>query len=99
VVVLDAIQDEAAPGTVATLDENAAGLEMRQEHAHHISALQAMRLLSMTIPADFLLLAISIASAGIGTDLSSRVRDRLPAIVEKVLGEIEYLGAGKLQCS
>jgi hydrogenase maturation protease len=88
VVILDAIQDDAEPGSVAVLPEAGSGLDARQQHAHHLSAVQAIRLLEMTTPSRFLLLGISISSAGMDTGLSPALAARMPAILGRVLHEL-----------
>ena len=87
VIVLDAIEDDGQPGHVAAL--SAAALDARQDHAHHLSAIQAIQLLEMTTPVSSLLLAISISSARAGLGLSPALAARLPAIVDRLLRELE----------
>jgi hydrogenase maturation protease len=88
VVVIDAIQGDAEPGNVISLDEADSGLDTRQEHAHHLSAVQAIRLLQMTTPTRFLLLGVSICSAGMDARLSPALAIRMPAILDRALHEL-----------
>jgi hydrogenase maturation protease len=87
VVLIDAVQDGSEPGSVAVWDDLSA-LDDRQEHAHHLSVVQAVKLLKMIVPARFTLAGVSISSAGIGPGLSPAVADRVPAIVNRVLQEL-----------
>ncbi|MGO9255484.1 MAG: hydrogenase maturation protease [Bryobacteraceae bacterium] len=88
VVILDAIQDDTEPGSMVVLQAAGGGLDARQQHAHHLSAVQAIRLLEMTTPTRFLLLGISISSAGMDTGLSPVLAARVPAILGRVLHEL-----------
>jgi len=88
VIVIDAIADKAEPGTVTVFGDAPAVLENRQEDAHTLSAVQAIQLLRMTLAAPITLLGISITRAGFGPGLSPRLAARMPAIVDRVLGEL-----------
>jgi hydrogenase maturation protease len=88
VLVVDALQDGASPGSVAVFAGSCSGLEERQPHAHRLAAAQAIGLLQITTPARFVLLAVSVASAAIGSGLSSAVAARVPAILDRVLQEL-----------
>ena len=90
VIIIDAIQSDGEPGSVALLDRADPSIEARQEHAHHLSAVQAVRLLEMTTSTRFALVAISISSAGIGSALSPALADRMPAIVDRLLQELDH---------
>jgi hydrogenase maturation protease len=85
VVVIDAIEDDAEPGSVSAVQED---LEERQEHAHHLSVAQAVKLLEMITPARFTVLGVSIRAACLGEELSPALAARLPAIVDRVLEEL-----------
>jgi hydrogenase maturation protease len=85
VVVIDAIQDDAELGSVLIVNGE---LEERQEHAHHLSVAQAVRLLQMMTPARFTVLGVSVRAACLGEELSPALAARLPAIVDRVLEEL-----------
>jgi len=84
VVVIDAMEDDAAPGSVSVLQGE---MEERQEHAHHLSVAQAVKLLQLTTPARFTVLGVSVRAARLGEELSPALAARLPAIVDRVLEE------------
>ena len=85
VVVIDAIEDGGEPGGVSVLQGD---LEERQEHAHHLSVAQAIKLLELITPARFTVLGVSIGAACLGEGLSPALAARLPAIVDRVLEEL-----------
>jgi hydrogenase maturation protease len=87
VVVVDAVQDAAEPGTVARF-EDCADLDTRQTNAHELSAAQAMRLLQMMTPVPMTLLGVSISAAVVRSGLSAEVEARMPAILDLVLEEL-----------
>jgi hydrogenase maturation protease len=87
VILVDAIQDEAEPGSVAVF-EDCAELEERQTNAHELSPVRAMRLLRMMTPVRMTLLGVSISSAEVGDRLSAEMEARMPAILERVLEEL-----------
>ena len=86
VVVVDAIQDEGEIGEISVF-EDLSGLEERQDHAHHLSAAQAIGLLRMVTRARFRLLCISVHGARIGGGLSPELAGRVPAILDRVIQE------------
>jgi hydrogenase maturation protease len=88
VMIVDALQDDAEPGSVSVLEEARLELDERQEHAHHLSAWQSMKLLKMIMPVRFTLLGISISSATIETRLSTVVDGRMAMILDRVLQEL-----------
>jgi len=88
VIVIDAIEEKAAPGTVTVFGDTPDVLENRQEGAHALSAVQAIQLLRMTLAAPITLIGISIARAGLGHGLSPALAARIPAIVDRVLKEL-----------
>jgi hydrogenase maturation protease len=88
-IVLDAIDDGAPPGTVADIDCEAGGPDT-QEHAHHLSAVQSVRLLRMTVTPRVRLLGISVVSAGLSTALSPAIQSCMPQIVDRVLEELKW---------
>ena len=85
VVVIDAILDDAEPGSVSVVNGD---LDERQEHAHHLSAPQAIKLLEMLTPARFTVLGVSVRAARLGEELSPALAARLPAIVDRALEEL-----------
>ena len=84
VVIIDAMEDDAEPGSVSVVQED---MEERQEHAHHLSVAQAVKLLQLITPARFTVLGVSVRAACLGEELSPAMAARLPAIVERVLEE------------
>ena len=90
VVVIDAVQDDAEPGSVSSFDDAGSDLDDRQDHAHQLSAVQAIRLLKLTTSAHCRLLGISISSAAAGARLSPALVDRMPAILDRVLQELTW---------
>jgi hydrogenase maturation protease len=89
VVVIDALQDGGDPGNVLVL-EGAGGLDEGQSHAHHLSAVQSIRLLQMAAPTPFTLLGISIQSVKAGSGLSPMLAGQMPAILDRVLRELTW---------
>jgi hydrogenase maturation protease len=86
VVLVDAIQDDAPPGTVSVVGDDAA--DLCQGHAHHLSAGQAMRLLRLTMPVCFTLLGVSVPGARMAPELSPALSARMPAILDRVIEEL-----------
>lgn len=82
IVILDAALDDRAPGTAIAMPGGAAG---EQGNAHHLSAVQAVGLLRLTIPAEFEILGISVNSAKAGYGLSPDLAERVPSVLEAVL--------------
>lgn len=60
VVLIDAIEDGCDTGRVTMFDREFRGLEDHPEHAHHLSVIQAVRLLRLIVPTSVSLLGISI---------------------------------------
>ncbi|HUI59580.1 MAG TPA: hydrogenase maturation protease [Steroidobacteraceae bacterium] len=88
VFILDAIHDDAEPGAVSVFAADLPGLDERQEHAHHLSAVQAIGVLRILMPVRITLVGISISSAAIESGLSPALDTRVPAIVDRVLQEL-----------
>ena len=88
VILIDAIQDDAQPGSVLVFGETLPEMDSRQEHAHHLSAVQAIQLLKMMVAAPIALLGISISSAVTQTELSPAVDGRMASILDRVLQEL-----------
>ncbi|MBZ5580944.1 MAG: hydrogenase maturation protease [Acidobacteriia bacterium] len=85
VILIDAIESEAEPGSMSLIED---GPEERREHAHHLSAVQQAELLRVMTGTPIRLFGISVASATLGTELSPAVADRLPAILDRILEEL-----------
>ena len=87
VVLVDAVQDDAPPGTVAVIGEDAA--DLHQTNAHRLSAVQAMQLLRLTMPVSFTLLGVTAPSARMASELSPALAARMTAILDRVLEELQ----------
>ena len=94
ITLLDALLDPSRAGSVAVVGDvnGLQGVEDRQWHAHHLSLLQAIRLLRMVTPsletARLSLISISINSARLQPELSPPLAERMPQILERVLQEL-----------
>jgi len=99
VVVIDAMLDDGAPGRVLRLEDADSDLDDRQEHAHGLSAVQAIRLLALTSPVRWTLLGISISTVAPGTQLSPALDARMPAIVDRVIEELTPHGGSVTRAS
>jgi len=93
VVVIDAIQDSSAPGSVLALDNACFRLEDVQEHVHHLSAVQAVRLLNLVTRVPVTLLAITVQSVSVGSGLSAVMEAKMAAIRDRVLEELAKYSA------
>ena len=89
VVVIDALQADTEPGSVFLFEGVCSRLDEHQDQAHHLSAVQAIRLLEMLQSVPCTLCGISISSAAVGTGLSPRVDARMPEILDRVLQELK----------
>jgi len=87
VVLVDAIQAGGEPGGV-TRFEDLSELEQGQDHVHHLSVVQAARLLQMAGGPTFVLIGVAVRSAEVSMELSPALSERLPAILESVLAEL-----------
>ena len=96
VILIDAIQDHAAPGSVIWLQPDDEKLEARQQHAHHLSAVHSVLLLNLITPIPVLLMGISIGSARLSAGLSPALDARMPAILDGVLSELGKMGKAGL---
>jgi hydrogenase maturation protease len=89
VILVDALLDPAEPGTLARFDGALAELDDRGGGVHHLSPIQALRLLRClypplrSVPVTFL--AVTIADVGISHELSPALAERLDDLVEHVL--------------
>ena len=90
VVVVDALQDSAEPGSVRVFEADDGELDDQQVHAHHLSAVQAMKLLQTIRAVRCRLIGIGISSAVMVNGLSPPVEARMPAIVDRVLEEVGH---------
>lgn len=92
VILIDALLDPSEPGNISVFEDGFPGLEDRQEHAHHLSAMQAVRLLKTASPCmdgvRFTLVAIVVDSANIGCELSASLAAKMPQILDRVLQEL-----------
>jgi hydrogenase maturation protease len=88
VILVDAVQDGAAPGTVTMIEEGAMG--DRQEFAHHLSAAQAIQLIKLTMPVSITLVGVSITSASMRLGLSPPLCAVMPTILDRVLEELRW---------
>jgi len=88
VVVVDAIEDSAEPGSVLRFEDFESELDGHQVHAHHLSAVQAIRLLQLEAPVRCTLLGIAISSAAMVDGLSPALEARIPEVVDRVLEEV-----------
>ncbi len=93
VIVVDALQDDAEPGSVSSWDTSA-GLDNRQDNVHCLSAVQSIQLLRMTVPVPITLLGVSIPRANVQTELSGELAARVPSILERVLRELDLKEQG-----
>ena len=64
------------------------GLDEHKTRAHHLSVVQAIRLLEMIKSVHCTLLGTSISSVAVGTGLSPTGDARMPAILDRVLQEL-----------
>jgi hydrogenase maturation protease len=88
VMVIDAIEDGNPVGHVSLFPDNSPALNDCQQHAHHLSAVQAIGLLKLVAPVRFTLLGVSISSAAVAEDLSPALAACVPAILDRVLQEL-----------
>ena len=98
VIVIDALRDDAEPGSIWAWEERGAsgagasacqpGLDNRQDNAHCLSAVQAIQLLRMSVAVPITLLGISIPAATLQPGLSPELAARMPTILERVLREL-----------
>ncbi len=85
VILIDAVQDGAAPGTVTSFGSDLRTLEGRGGGAHQLSAIDAIGVLSaVASPAEFTVIGISVDAVEAGERLSPQLTARLPVIVDEV---------------
>ncbi|MDH3216725.1 MAG: hydrogenase maturation protease [Candidatus Krumholzibacteria bacterium] len=94
VVLVDALLDRAEMGTVQSFDNAMPDLDGEQEHIHHLSPVQAVRLLREVVPVlkatRFRLITISINSSSLGCQLSPTLASRVPQILQRILCELSH---------
>jgi hydrogenase maturation protease len=92
VVLLDAMLTDGAVGAVS-VDSDVCGVDMRQGHVHHLSAVQAMALLRTVVPrldrVRCTWVTIGIPDSRISRDLSPALEAALPGIVDTVLASLQ----------
>jgi hydrogenase maturation protease len=94
VVLLDAMLTDGEVGAVSVLTD-VCGVDMRQGHVHHLSAVQAMALLRTVVPrldrVRCTWVAIGITDSRISHDLSPALEAALPGIVDTVLATLRSM--------
>jgi Ni,Fe-hydrogenase maturation factor len=94
IILVDAILEASEVGSIMLLGDGDGfmGLEDRQEHAHHLCVVQAIRLLRLVSPSlrtvRFTLITIAIDSAWVKPGLSPVLAARMPQILDRVLREL-----------
>lgn len=92
VLLLDAVLDGQPPGTVAFHHGGSFGELVPREHAHHLSAIQALAVLrAVRGPSHcphVVLMTISISSIRISPQLSPKLAQRVPEFVDRILHEL-----------
>lgn len=84
VVVIDAADDGNPPGTIRVRQPTSPPSTSGQ-HAHHLSAIEAIALLRLIADAPVFLLTVSVETASPGWALSPAVESRLADIVSRAL--------------
>ena len=89
VLIIDAIQTGAEPGTVHCIGEtDFDSFQIHSSSAHRISAVEAALLLKQVNPdfaeAEFVFVGIEPSNLTQGTQLSARVEKALPELLEKI---------------
>ncbi len=92
VVLIDALLGGSTPGEVTVYHDDFRELEQDRQHAHYVSAPASIALLRTVSPAlsatRFTLVAVAIASARMRRELSPALEAKLPAVLDRVLGEL-----------
>jgi hydrogenase maturation protease len=95
VLLIDALLDPGGAGRVSTLEDQRgdfSALDERQEHVHHLSLVQSLKLLRLTTPSlasvRFTLVAVGIESLQAGPGLSPTLTAALHGIIGRVLEEL-----------
>jgi hydrogenase maturation protease len=87
VLVIDAVEDSAPPGSVQILD---VARPEAPQHAHHLSAEAAIALLRAATGVEIALVGVSIASAQFSSVLSPDLAARARDIVDWVMGALTF---------
>jgi len=94
IILVDAMLDASPAGSVAVYSDRDGflPLEERQEHAHQLSVVQAIRLLQACSPSlrtvPFTLIAIAIDSARVTMELSRALSAGMPEMLDRILREL-----------
>ena len=94
IILVDALLDTTPVGSITVYGngEGLRDLDDRQEHVHHLSLTQALRLLQITSPSlrtvRFRLIAVSVDSVRMQSKLSLALAARMPQILDRVLQEL-----------
>lgn len=92
VILVDAMLDDAPPGTVTVLEAGGRQIDRHREHAHHLSAYESVRLLRAAVPSltatRFKFVLISVRSVRQASALSPGLERELPHIVRRVRQEL-----------
>ena len=95
IILVDAMLDASPAGSVAVYSDRDGflPLEERQEHAHQLSVVQAIRLLQACSPSlrtvPFTLIAIAIDSARVTMELSPALSAGMPELLDRILRELK----------
>jgi hydrogenase maturation protease len=92
VVLVDALLDDAEPGTVSVFDDEIPQVVHHREHAHHLSVCEVVRLLRTVSPSlastRFKYVLISVRAAHNARALSPEMAQELPRILDRVRHEL-----------
>ena len=94
IILVDAMLDPSRAGSVAVYSDRDGfpALDDRQEHAHQLSVVQALRLLQACSPGlsavPVTLIAIAIDSARVTMELSPALSARMPELLDCILREL-----------
>jgi hydrogenase maturation protease len=105
IILVDALLDPSRAGSVAVYSDRDGFLPLddRQEHAHQLSAVQAVRLLQTCSPSlktvPFTLIAIAIDSARVTMDLSPALEAGMPGMLDRILRELARARHGSCRLS
>ena len=93
VILVDAMLGDSDPGTISVFDGDFPDLQEREQHVHHLSLQASIRLLRIAAPSfravRLVLVAVSIASAEFGWELSPALEKRMPEMLGAVLQELQ----------
>lgn len=94
-LIVDAVGADAAPGTILRLEGDEvprAAMERLSPHQVGVADLLHGALWLDHLPSRLVLLGVVPESTGLGTELTPRVAEALPALVERVARTAEELG-------